>query len=248
MLSILPILFFSSFFLITQDIYGLSQPDTQKMLEGGIKAYQDKNYPEAYINFDKLLKLNPKDKNILYNMGLLKYKQKEIGESLGYLNLAFANGNSKALKVMQTIQRDHPEILIPKLNLKTKFKNYPSWIFSLFVFLSLALLSNKFFNCFLKEPNFLFWRTFKKNIFYALVFCLALCVFIIKINQSLLPTAISKNVSKVYASSSIESASVLDLKMGQEVLVLNKKADWVWIKFLDKKGWVLAEDLFLNSP
>ena len=76
----------------------LAQP-YQKHLQKATELYNKKDFSKSLIYFEKALKYNPNEPNILFNSGLAAYKSQQYIKASGFFKSSIKNGIKIEIKI-----------------------------------------------------------------------------------------------------------------------------------------------------
>lgn len=229
-----------------------------------IRNYQEKKWDQAREIFSEILETKDLEKNInpsslFYNIGLNEYQTKNYAKALGWFRKAIFS-SPLLFKARKAIHQSELQLKMEnKKGLWHMFRNRVFSYFSLNTILTITFLFLSFFLFLMFRPSKTNFETevHSKNqsIFSTLHFLSAFLLLIsltlsgFKIYDSLNPwaTVISPE-AKLRVAPGAENNILLDLKPGTEVLLKEKKDEW--LRVLSSKGtmgWIEESFLFQTT-
>ena len=212
---------------------------SQALFDSGVQAYNNKNYSQAGAYFEELLEKKPNDANLLYNLGIIKYKANKIDQAVGFLNAALFRGHELANQALEKIRKTH-EIEIYKYNLKDRIFDFPLSMFLFIYFLFIVIFYSRFIVLFNKKPKLYF----RKFIFSWTCFFVLSGIILIKLNIDNQILAVSKQNTSLYTAPDKISAPISNIPIGRRITVKKLDNDWAFVKDQNNTGWILKDELF----
>lgn len=225
--------------------------DLDTVFTQGLESFKRSDLAQSRGAFLQLINDYPNDPSVLYNLGLVEFKDQHPGRALAYWRKALylSPGYSPALQGLSHLkqQKYQPVLQIP-------FSTEVYWrIPLLYLFLS-ALLSLSAFAFFMIR-----WMSKKKLgvppsliapafLGFLGLITLAAALHDFQTFQLRSSGTIMETSAPVHSSPSNESPALFEFKEGDEVTVRREAGEWLQVqKSATSIGWLKKNQLFLHS-
>ena len=214
---------------IAQDI----KPQT--ILNLANKNYLAGKLESAKENIQTLLKSDPENRNLLYNLGVIEYRRNNLNKAIGYLTYSYIKGNKRAFSFLRSIQNE-ANFSIHKKSMLDKVLNIPLNVFlGLFI---LIWIINQTINTHNKILNF------KRSwLSWAAIFA-CMCIIFIKVRKDTEIWAVSIYETSLYVAPNEQSAPIMELTIGTKAVIKQTTDLWHLVSVDNKQGFVLKKHLF----
>lgn len=227
-----------------------SDSSSNTLFSQGLKSFKSKNFTSSKENFEQLLKEHPDDPTLLFNIGLVAFEEKRLGEATAYWRKALylKPGFSPAIQgleqVEQLLSQDRDVSLLEDV-----YRRVPITISFTLCFLSFAIL------VFLTAHSSIRSKQGRPALLWQLalmstLFILSASFAFIHYQRVFISTkaTVLEESTNVYASPSKEAPSLLTFSEGVEVNVIRKEKNWTQVrKSSTEVGWVTNDKIFIHA-
>jgi len=237
------------------------EPSFQSLFQEGIKYYQEKKFTEAKGIFQKAIELNPKNVQVITNLGLTYFQTGEKGYALALMRKAHSLDPdfSTPISAIEFIQSQLTVKEIPhEINSWETLRAQFIQPFSQFSFVVLSAL-------FLFAAGWTWIQFFSQRkkaaeeekpypqipllgIIYSVCFTILFALMLAKFYDhfQVRGTIVAEKTS-VLSLPNEKAPTLFELYSGLEVLVLKKETDWLQVRYPGGMiGWIKNNDLFIT--
>lgn len=211
----------------------------QDLLELANKSYQALEFESSKTYIQKLLIPDSKNKTLLYNLGIIEYKNGNIKDAIGYLTYSHLKGNKNAKLALKTIQNT-TDFKIYSKSYIDRILELPLNLFLLILTLFLIWLINQYMKFHQQTPSFGMIR----QVFYLFVTCVLLCIIFIKVKKDTEPLAVVIEDTSLYIATNEKSAAIMKVPLGTKIIVKEINDLWYLTSINNRQGFILNKHLF----
>lgn len=249
---------FRNFFFLLLLLSGCSGASNESvsLIERGNAAYEAGKYSEAKEIYKKVIETKGISNGLYYNLANTVYRESNYAEAVLYykkaLDLAPRDAESKAnlelarekLQIPDTHhQQNISSILVTPRVYLSEFECQILFLLSYLLFSSLFLCKSFAHRTFIGWSSFIASLIILPSAFFSVPIPNERYSFSITTSRDL--GVILKAKVNVYAGNSKTFQVIHILSAGVQVIVTEKRGDWLQIVIGDSKGWVLSSDLGL---
>jgi hypothetical protein len=239
-------------FLIAFSLFPIISHSQDSAFFAGNKAYAEKNYKEAILNYAKLIGADQMSANLYFNIGNAYYQTNQLSHAIwayeralkikpnhadAKFNLDFANQ-----QVVDEIDREESAI---GRWFKTQLLSFGINFWSVVsIIIAFALALFLFFYFTTKKQQV---KGFSLSASFVGVFLLIISITFAQIQRNNLVTIdsgiISADVVIVKTSPNENASDAYELHEGSKVAILRKEGNWMEIDVNQNVGWISSKDI-----